>query len=63
MTTDRHLAIWHNVRRFDQRPVMGASKTYGSNASDDRLHELHAILHETKDDDDVVLEHEYAYAG
>ena len=63
MTTDSHLAIWHNVWRFNQAAGIGASAKYGSNTSDVRLHELHAILHETKGGDIVVLEHEYAYAG
>jgi hypothetical protein len=48
MTIDSHLAIWHNVWRFNQAAGMQASATYGSTASETRLLELHPLLHEAK---------------
>jgi len=62
MMIDRHLANWHNVWRFNPRGDLGTFKTYGSRTSEARLHELHAVLHETKGDM-LALEHEYAFAG
>jgi hypothetical protein len=62
MTIDSHLAIEHNVWRFDQAAGMKASATYGSATSDQRLHDLHVILHEAKGEM-VALEHGYAFAG
>ena len=58
MKIDSHLAIWHNVWRFNQAAGMQASATYGSTVSDARLHELHPLLHETKGYI-VGLEHEH----
>ena len=62
MTIERHLANWHNVWRSDPRANLGSFRTYGSSTSDETLHELHVVLHETKNDM-LALEHEYARVG
>jgi hypothetical protein len=65
MTTANHLAIQHNVWRFNQAPIE-SSGSYGSKVVEAGLHELHALLHEARagrKNDLVVLDHEYVFAG
>jgi len=62
MTMDRHLANWHNVWRFKPGADLKTFRSYGSRTSEERLQELHVILHGTEADM-LALEHEYAFTG